>query len=675
MTPGAKHIRLTAILLAIGLAVAPLIASSQNRDTMPHKSGYQWQLPDNITEYRDSLLHKSLAGNTLTDRPIPPKESHKEATKTTDRKEADTLIFRRLVDTPEERYIRESVDTGRILNIKIDTLRHKSKLARKFHDIFSYTPAPAQKLTTERPDKQYEGYIIDSIIIIRIPAFDENVKNKFLRWHYRVANNVHVLTRQEKIRKDILIKPGDRLNFTDISRNEVFLREQNFVNDVQMLAQPDDTPGHVVLTVFVRDKFSIGGEFESDDDDSKLSIYDNNFLGTGNTLKFTNYINFNEKRFAKAGDISYRFNNLLGTFTDLTTTLGYGDRGNYFTVHNRLFKPYIKPTDIAGGLDHNFSRDMEDIASMDSVIRTTSNIFSAWAGASVKVAPKETALFFNIRYEYRYFMEGPFVNRWVNRYYHNNKSLLVTFGIYREHFYRGNLIYGFGRTEDIAYGFKAEILGGYSWGRYDNIPYIGARLSSGHRTRLGYLTANAQWGSYISSLNRYNQMITRFDMLFFTHLVSLRRNYHLRQFFKFGTIIGSNMMVGHGQTITFNGNYKLRDVNTNNTAGTSRLYFSPETVIFSPWHVFGFRFSLYSFLDSGTLGFDNNPFKNKFYTAVGIGIRFRNEKLSFSALQLRLSYLIKGSPTMSSQYFRFGHEQRLNDNRFIPTEPGFINFE
>ncbi len=666
---------LTTILLAVGLAVAPLVASSQNRDTIPPKSSSLQQISCHAMESRDSILRKALTDNMLPSRPLPVKERHAEPDKDSDAKESDTLMFRRLVNLPEELHIRERVDTGRILNIKIDTIRHKSKLARKFHDIFSYTPSPTGRLTTERPDKQYEGYIIDSVIIIRIPAFDENVKNKFLRWHYRVGNNIHVLTRQERILKDILIKPGDRLNFTDISRNEVFLREQNFINDVQILAQPDNTPGHVVLTVFVRDKFSIGGEFESSEDDSRLSIYDNNFLGTGNTLKFTNYINFDEKRFAKAGDISYKFNNLFGSFTDLTTTLGYGDRGNYFTVHNRLAKPYIRPTDIAGGLDHNFSRDMEDIASMDSVIRTTSNIFSAWAGASIKIAPKETALFFNLRYEYRHFIEGPFVNRWVNRYYHNNKSLLVTFGIYREHFYRGNLIYGFGRTEDIAYGFKAEILGGYSWGRYDNIPYIGARLSSGHRTRLGYLTASAQWGSYLSSLNRYNQMITRFDMLFFTHLVSLRRNYHLRQFFKFGTTIGSNMMVGHGQTITFNGNYKLRDVSTNNTTGTSRLYFSPETVIFSPWHVFGFRFSLYSFLDSGTLGYDNNPFKNKFYTAVGIGIRFRNEKLSFSALQLRLSYLVKGSPTMSSQYFRFGHEQRLNTNRFIPTEPGFIEFE
>lgn len=301
---------------------------------------------------------------------------------------------------------------------------------------------------------------------------------------------------------------------------------------------------------------------------------------------------------------------------------------------------------------------------------------SAWAGASFKVAPKETSVYFSFRYEYRRFIDGPFVNRWVNRYYHDNSSMLFTVGVYREHFYRGNLIYGFGRTEDIPYGFKAELLGGYSWGRYDDIPYVGARAAAGRLTRIGYVYANAQCGTYLmNEYSRYNQMITRLDMLYFTNLLPLKRGYNLRQFLRAGVTVGSNMMIGDGQNITFDGDYRLRDMSMGDIVGTTRMYISPEAVLFSPWHILGFRFSLYSYLDSGTLGFNNNPFRNEFYSSIGLGVRVRNEKLSFSAIQFRVSVMLKGGPTVSSQYFKVSHEQRLDDNRFIPGEPDFVKFE
>ena len=135
------------------------------------------------------------------------------------------------------------------------------------------------------------------------------------------------------------------------------------------------------------------------------------------------------------------------------------------------------------------------------------------------------------------------------------------------------------------------------------------------------------------------------------------------------------LKIGDGQNMTFDGDYKLRDISMGDIVGTTRMFISPETVLFSPWHILGFRFSLYSYLDSGTLGFNNNPFKNEFYSAIGLGIRVRNEKLSFSAIQLRFSVMLKGAPTMSSQYLKISHEQRLNGNRFIPGEPDFVKFD
>jgi len=587
----------------------------------------------------------------------------------------DTLLVGRNRSDTVRYLFDDVVDTVRIRNMNIDTSRHKSRLASTINDIFSYSPKKV--LTQERVDDRYDGCVIDSVVIVRIPPFDENVRSRFMKWTYRAANNLHVLTRESRILKMLMLKPGDRFNVSDVTRNEVLMRGRSFIDDVRIVAEPSETEGHVVVTVYVSDNFSLGGEFfYNGHDDSEISVYENNFLGTGNTLKVTDYFNFPERRFAKYGDISHKFHNFLGTFVEITTTLGYGDRGDYFKVRNKVLRPYIKPNDWAGGFYQDFSRSMDEIVAMDSTIRVTRNIFSAWVGKSFEVASKETSVYAGMRYEHRRFIDGPFVNRWVNRYYHDNSSLLLTLGVYREHFYRGNLIYGFGRTEDIPYGFKAELLGGYSWGRYDDIPYAGARAAAGHLTRIGYIYADAQYGSYLmSEYSRYNQAVTRLDVLYFTNLLSLRRGYNMRQFLKAGVTIGSNMAIGDGQNITFDGDYRLRDISMGDIIGTTRMYVSPETVLFSPWHILGFRFSLYSYLDMGTLGFGNNPFDNEFYSAIGLGLRVRNEKLSFSAIQFRVSVMLKGGRTVSSQYFKVAQEQRLDDNRFIPGEPDFVKFE
>ena len=60
--------------------------------------------------------------------------------------------------------------------------------------------------------------------------------------------------------------------------------------------------------------------------------------------------------------------------------------------------------------------------------------------------------------------------------------------------------------------------------------------------------------------SRYNQMITRLDMLYFTNLLPLKRGYNLRQFLRAGVTIGANMMIGDGQNMTFDGDYKLLDI-------------------------------------------------------------------------------------------------------------------
>lgn len=598
-----------------------------------------------------------------------PKETETDA-KTTKKIAPDTIITEYSMDG--------FVYPSKVVNLSIDTARYKSKLVRTINHIFS-TSTPRRTLTdADDDDSYYEGFRIDSIIIIRMRPFNDSVKNKFVSWAYRTANKLHWLTRESKIRQSMIIKKGDKLSSTDITRNEVLIRSSNYVNDVSIVPEPvPDKDSSVVLMVFVRDNFSLGGElsYGGKENYSKLSVYENNLFGMGNRLMLSCYLDPIARNRSAAGDISHTYNNIFGIFADFTTTLGYGDKGDYFIVHNDINKNFITPKDYGFGVSHDYFRDMVKVGTMDSVIRVTANLATIWAGYSFPVSKNETSVYFAARYDYHKYFDGPFVNRWVNPMYHDNSAMLFSLGIYRERFYRGNLIYGFGRTEDIPYGFRVEAVGGYTWGRYDNIPYLGAKVLTGHRTKLGYFSLTAQWGGYMSSIDRYRQMITTGDLIYFTHLLPLRRSYYLRQFFNMGVSVGSNMRIGDGQNITFSDTHTMRDLSMNNVIGTTRLYLSPETVLFSPWSILGFRFSTFAYFDFGTLGYDTNPFRNDIYSTIGIGLRIRNEKLSFSAIQLRLSFMLKAPSEISPKYFIVSHEQRLSVPRFIATQPEMVLYQ
>ena len=518
---------------------------------------------------------------------------------------------------------------------------------------------------------KFEGKIIDSIYIIRTMPFNEEEGSNFTKWARKLGNNLHVLTREKEIRNNLLFQTGDPLNPNIMERNEVLLRNLAYISNAHFIIK-DIGNNRVIVYVYTKDNLSLGASLEyHGHKDSYFTIYDDNFLGRGNEISIKDHFNWGEKDLFKAVELSHNFSNIWGTFNNLRTTAGIGK--NFYVLSIESNKEFIKPTDYAGGLKYEKKRFDEQQTLIDTTLNVQRQLMHIWMGKSFQLNKKGMSLYFSLKWQKQNFYDRPVTASFFNPYYHNSTGLISSVGLYKENFYRGNLIYGFGYTEDIPYGFRLELTGGYNWNEYRNMPYAGFNIGWGHRTLFGYINTGFNGGTYFNEQKKLQQTVLNLNLFYFSNLIPLRREFSLRQFFRFGYTHGNHMLFGERQSIAFAEDYRIKGASIDKN-GLTRMYIAPETVIFSPWHLWGFRFALYSYLDMGMLGINKNPFKNEFFSSLGIGIRIKNENLVFRTIQIRFSVLLRKTDYIHGSWFNINNEQKLTAPRFIPKEPQFIEF-
>lgn len=109
--------------------------------------------------------------------------------------------------------------------------------------------------------------------------------------------------------------------------------------------------------------------------------------------------------------------------------------------------------------------------------------------------------------------------------------------------------------------------------------------------------------------------------------------------------------------------------------GTNRMVLNTETVLFTPYQPLGFRIAFFGFLDMGLIGYSPNIFKNDFFTSFGLGIRLKNERLIFSAIQLQLGVAFGKRGLVESEYYRISSQTRLEQYRYLPKRPEVVGFQ
>lgn len=513
----------------------------------------------------------------------------------------------------------------------------------------------------------YAGKTIGNIDIERQQVFQPGGN-----WFERAGNKTHVQTRERVIRRDLLFRSGDKLDPELIVRNKQLLRSRSYIADAEVQVVPDSLDStRVDLVIRTRDSWTITLDAALHGQGrTMVGLYDANILGTGNLLKFKT--NFNRKDFTYHGNmVEYEIPNLLGSFfaADFSagrdfynTDLGFG-----------LRKEFLRPTDYEVGITYSDVRSKRYMIEQDTSLLVKVRNLDVWGGRSRYLPSIRSSFFVTGRYSYARFNERPPVSARYNPALHDQDALLMGAGLYREKFYTANMVYGFGTREYLAAGYKAELVGGYSWGEFNDEMYLGLTYKTGGFRAVGYIMGGVTLGSYIDLEDgTWRHSAVDVDLQWFSNLFLFRRS-RIRQFLSLNYTQGWNRESGSDESIRFNRENGLQALKEH-VIGTNRMVLNTETVVFSPYQPLGFRIAFFGFADFGLIGYSPNTFKNDFFTSFGMGVRIKNERLIFNTVQIRLGIAFGKHGLVESEYFRISNSMRMEQRRYRPTRPEIVGF-
>ncbi|MGB5344559.1 MAG: POTRA domain-containing protein, partial [Woeseia sp.] len=131
------------------------------------------------------------------------------------------------------------------------------------------------------------GAVIGAIRLERMNVFDLSIpaENNAL---YRLANRLHVLTREDVIRQQLLFRPGDPYSARLIEESERLLRANGFFYDARIRTESIQD-GTVNLVVTTRDVWTLLPGFslsrKGGENRLRVSVSEENLFGTGARIK------------------------------------------------------------------------------------------------------------------------------------------------------------------------------------------------------------------------------------------------------------------------------------------------------------------------------------------------------------------------------------------------------
>ncbi|BAX81375.1 BamA/TamA family outer membrane protein [Labilibaculum antarcticum] len=600
----------------------------------------------------------------------------------------DTLIF--LLDTVNESSLESNSNNGSKFYNSLKRGAGKRKFTKELYNLFFVSPDklnPTDTIKTERSEVaflQYQGKTIRNISIRVLEPFGPTLYDTTQiahTWLETTGNKLHNTSRRNHLRKLLRLSEGDAVDPYNLADNERLIRELSYVKDAYFRVIPVlGSQTLVDLQLWVKDQFSWGANMKVGSlSSTEFEIYSRNLYGLGH--EFSNSFEFDSDKDQKYGYTGrYKIRNIRKSYIDATFT--YQNTYEKAVVQvdlDRSFATYN--TKYAGGFTLSQTMRSDEIQKDDPIINEIPldfNYGNIWFGRSYKIKSRNKfarrKLYITGRISGREFFERPEVGPALNQSFHNNIHYLTSISLSQIQYYKSNLIYNFGRTEDIPYGSLAQLTMGYEDREYSHRRYLGfdfqkAAYLSKSRT---YFFNRVALGGYFNS-QKFEQGVLLGQTKFFSRIRNLGP-LRLRNFADLQYTLGIRRFPD--EFISLLTDTGIRGFSKEDVIGTQKLVLNLETVAFTPYTLGGFRFAFYTFADMGFIGSNKkNILKEKFYYGVGFGIRLNNENLVFKTIQLRLAFYPKAPSDFNRFEYRISGEERPKFNNFRVTQPEVVPFE
>jgi hypothetical protein len=590
---------------------------------------------------------------------------------------------------PKAHYGSEQIDSI-LNNLGYDSTLYFKKSDKLRTEIFkliqrgSSTESAFDSIQQVKTDgfERYSGMIIRNIEFRQLDIFGQSIQDtsqKAENWNEKLGNSLHINTQEKVLRNRLLISSGDTINPLILTDNERLIRELPFIDDAIIYIN-EVSPDSVDISFYTKDVFSLGAGFELFDVKyGRAGIWNKNLLGVGHELYYYLSWNYNENQ--KYGHrIGYHIQNIGNTFITANTEYINQWRLESFKIY--LNRDFITPqTKYAGGAGYEWIREIRNVEFPDTVFTDqllNYNLQDFWFGRSYMFSSSQNektrrniALTGRItRYQ---FQSRPEVDVTILSEFHDRTTFLASAGLTNQHFRKSKLIYGFGRSEDIPLGSMLTVTSGIEMNEYLNRPYLGFNYSlAGEWLDIGYLYQQLEVGGFINEGIEQGEI--SYNLKYFTPLMNSIGRYNYRLFAAAKYRIGLNRF--EDEFLQFSKNDDIRGLTSINLRGNQLMSINLESVCYSPHKPLGFRFVYFLFIDAGLITNRNKVLiKNPVYTGFGAGLRFKNENLVFTTIQMRLSYYPLIPDNTSPEYLQFNGVPDHRFDNFIIPRPEILEYK
>ncbi len=554
----------------------------------------------------------------------------------------------------------------------------KSKITKALYDLVIVAPDTSEsKIINRKSDENfldYSGLTIRNISINQIDVFGGNIYNPAAFEPNRLEkflNSTHFNTREQILRKFLLFNEGDTISPLSLTDNERIIRQLPFIDDARIIVIPVSESEADILVV-TKDVYSLGGDFSYRGiNKGSVWLYDKNIFGMGHEFEIEIPYSSTTKDSPGLG-LNYNINNIRKSFINLNLNYynGLGKKNFGFYLNRPLLSSETK---YAYGITINSTSTTEDLDTIPVPEPLKYTFQDYWLQRSFLIDRRSVSRFIaGVRYINNNVYRKPEIL--PDTYYTLQKYRLylgsVSFSMQK--FYKTNLLYSYGRTEDIPYGTLLTITSGIEKNEFKKRVYLGTDASVGFSSKnLGYFHISGGVGTFLNSGNSEQGVVTT-DLKYFSNLIASGR-FRIRNFASLSYIRGFDRYQDeYLKPLKENG---FSSFSNDSLKGLERFKLSIESVLFHPLNFYGFRFAFFGFADAVKIGGINTPAgRNVFLSSIGVGLRIRNDNLVFRTFQLRLGYYPALPDYSEADNIIISGEQLVRPRNFDPAPTGIAIF-
>jgi len=557
----------------------------------------------------------------------------------------------------------------------------KNLLTKKLYDFVIVSPVATEKKritgTSDANYISYSGKKIRKINIQRLNVFGANINNPASIEPKKIENllnKTHVNTTESIIRKNLLFSEGDTISPLTLSDNERILRQLSYIDDARIIVVPvsDDEADIVVLT---KDVYSLGASYSYKGlKKGSVSLFEKNIFGMGHEFGLEMPFDTNAPDSPGFG-VHYLADNIWKSFINLKLYYldGLGEKTYGFSLSRKLVSSTTK---YAGGISVRQMYTTEDLDTLPVPQPLKYNLQDYWLSRSFLINKESVSrIIIGARYTNNNVFDRPFILRDSYYYLQKYRMYLGSAAFSIQKYYKTNLIYSYGRTEDIPYGGLFRVTVGREFNEFNEFKkrtYLGAEIALGKSSKgLGYFYTSAGLSTYLNG-NQTEQGLFSLGIKYFSNLLNLGNNM-IRNFVYVDYTRGFDRFTD--EFLVFNNDNGFSGFKNDSISGTQRLSVSLESVLFSPVNLYGFRFAFFGFTDLSFLSGTNEIIGNGYtLSGIGLGIRIRNDNMVFNTFQLKFGFFPNPPSYSKINHLTASGEQLLRPNNFDSGPPSIIPY-